>query len=74
MVVQGNAFGGGELHVVRTDERGGVLAAWHGEAPGYVVHPEVSFREDGAMLIAWHDIAPDATPNRMYVQPFGCSE
>jgi hypothetical protein len=75
VLVTTNPYEPGDMHVVRIDEHAEILAEWSGPAPGgYVVYPEVLFTDDGRLLIAWHDVEADATPNRVYVREFGCSE
>jgi len=75
VLVTTNPYEPGDMHVVRIDEHAEILAEWSGPAPGgYVVYPEVVFTDDGRLLIAWHDVEADATPNRVYVREFGCTE
>jgi hypothetical protein len=62
------------MRVSWVDESFGVEAEWRGAAPGYVVRPEAILTADGRVLVAWHEIAADFTPNRVFVQPFGCVE
>ncbi len=75
VLVASNPYEMGDMHVVRMNERAEVLGAWSGPAPGgYVVFPEILFTDDGRLLVAWHDVDADATPNRVYVREFGCTD
>jgi hypothetical protein len=69
------AHTGGAL--VRLDPRGAPSARWSGElAPegrrGEVVTPDLN-RRAGRTFITWQDIAPDATPNTVWVRELGCA-
>ncbi|MEM6990624.1 MAG: putative metal-binding motif-containing protein [Myxococcota bacterium] len=67
-----------EMHVEFLDDGGDVLRGWTGVLPpdpgydaGYVQDPHVSL-VDNRVVVVWRGIAPNATPNPVFVRSFGC--
>ena len=62
------------LTIELMDEQGGIVASTTAPAPGtgVVASPSVYFGRT-RIMVAWHDVDADNTPNRVYLQSFGCT-